>query len=124
MAPVPQRWRLSRSMRMQRTVEFKRTREQGQRMVRGCLILNWWPRSQAAHSRLGVVTSRKIGNAVVRSRARRLIREAFRRLQPQIQQPCDIVFVARSSIRDLDGVSVQRRVERVLAAAHLLPPVS
>jgi ribonuclease P protein component len=110
-------------MRMQRPGEFKRTREQGQRMVRGCLILNWRPRAQADHSRLGVVTSRKVGNAVVRSRARRLIREAFRRLQPRIQQPCDIVFVARSSIRRLDGGAVQRRMERVLTAAHLLPPV-
>jgi ribonuclease P protein component len=45
-----------------------------------------------------VVTSRKIGNAVARSRARRLMREVFRLHQHDIQQKADIVLVARQSI--------------------------
>lgn len=120
MSPVPQRFRLARSMRMQRSGEFGRTRERGQRLVRGGLILNWRPREEAAHSRLGVVTSRKVGGAVIRSRARRMVREAFRRLQPGIQPPCDVVVVVRPSLKRLGGGEVQRQLAKALSAAHIL----
>ena len=46
-----------------------------------------------------VVTSKKIGNAVKRSRARRVLREAFRILEPQLRaagdRRYDFIFVAR-----------------------------
>jgi ribonuclease P protein component len=58
---------------------------------------------------------------VTRSRARRLLREAFRHLQPEIQPPSDIVLVARNSIRNQDGETVRRQVERALREARLLP---
>lgn len=86
---------------MQRSWEFGRVRLEGQRIVKGCLILNW--RSADADAgqgnlRLGVITSRKIGNAVARSRARRLMREVFRRHQHDFQRPVELVLVARASI--------------------------
>jgi ribonuclease P protein component len=45
-----------------------------------------------------VITSRRVGEAVVRTRARRLLREAFRIHQPRLVRPVDIVLVARPSI--------------------------
>lgn len=100
-APAGKPLRFSQAQRLQRSWEFGRARLEGQRIVKGCLILNW--RSADAEtgqgtSRLGVVTSRKIGNAVARSRARRLMREVFRLHQHDIQQKADIVLVARQSI--------------------------
>ena len=86
---------------MQRSWEFERARREGQRIVKGCLILNWRSADTDAgqgNLRLGVITSRKIGNAVARSRARRLLREVFRRHQHDFQQPVDLVLVARPSI--------------------------
>ena len=52
--------------------------------------------------RLGITTGKKIGNAVQRSRARRLIREAFRSIMKKysFQRPYLIVVVARSAIVD------------------------
>jgi RNase P protein component len=47
---------------------------------------------------LGVVTSKKIGGAVQRSRARRLLRESFRQHQHEFAQPVELVLVARNSI--------------------------
>jgi ribonuclease P protein component len=100
-APAGKSLRLSQAQRLQRSWEFGRTRLEGQRIVKGCLILNW--RSADAGTgqgipRLGVVTSRKIGHAVARSRARRLLREVFRLHQHHLPPAVDLVLVARNSI--------------------------
>ena len=56
-------------------------------------------------NRFGVVTGKKVGNAVKRNRARRIIREAFRLLDPVLkektQKRYDFVFVARSKTPSL-----------------------
>lgn len=46
--------------------------------------------------RLGLTTSKKIGNAVARSRARRVMRASFREVLPQLKPGYDIVLVART----------------------------
>ncbi len=54
---------------------------------------------RAGKNRLGIVTGKKIGNAVKRNRSRRVIREAFRLFDPIIKEKTDrrfdFVFVAR-----------------------------
>jgi ribonuclease P protein component len=47
---------------------------------------------------LGVITTRKLGNAVVRARARRLLREAFRLHQHDLATAVDLVLVAQRTI--------------------------
>lgn len=50
------------------------------------------------HSRLGVTTTRKLGNAVVRNRARRLVREAYRTHRQELPSGLDLVFVVRAPL--------------------------
>lgn len=70
-------------------------------------------------ARLGVVTSKKIGGAVQRSRARRLLRESFRLHQHELAQPVDMILVARNSIASKDFASVERDYLTVLRKAGL-----
>ena len=88
---------LPRGRRLQLPGEFLRVRNEGRRIVVGCLIVNWME-TKRTDSRLGVVTSRKIGSAVIRNRARRLMRECFRRHASALLQNVDLVMVARNSI--------------------------
>jgi ribonuclease P protein component len=108
-----------RSSRLKRPGEFARAKAEGRRLVCGCLIANVLPRPPGQTSRLGVVTSKKIGNAVVRSRARRLLRECFRLHQRDIARPVDLVLVARPSIAGKKLAEVEMDLVRVLRQARL-----
>ncbi len=47
-----------------------------------------------------VVASRRVGGAVVRNRARRILREAWGQVAPQARRDFDVVLVAKPAIRD------------------------
>jgi ribonuclease P protein component len=119
-APGGRRLKFSRDQRLQRPWEFERTRREGQRLVKGCLILNWRLADDQKTSRLGLVTTKKIGNAVVRSRARRLLREVFRRNQHQFASTVEIVLIARNSIAGKSYPEVQRDFTMAAKQAGLL----
>lgn len=117
---TPQRLRFGRAARIKQGRDFARVRQQGQRLTSGCLIANWQTLAEAAHSRLGVITTRRLGNAVVRSRARRLLRESFRLHQHELATPVDLVLVARSSIAGKGLPAVERDFLTTLRKAGLL----
>src|SRR4029079_11475397 len=96
-ASAPPRLGLGRAMRLQHKNEFAGIREKGRRVSKGCLIANWIRLPAGSPSRLGVVTSRKLGKAHVRTRARRLLRESFRLHQHELREPIALVLVARAS---------------------------
>jgi ribonuclease P protein component len=100
--------RLPRICRIKQGRDFARLKAQGRRLVNGCLILNCLPAAQNTPGRLGVVASRKVGGSVVRSRARRLMREVWRRNQHAFTQPLELVLVARASIVGKPLASVER----------------
>lgn len=55
----------------------------------------YYKKNKLSYNRLGLTATKKIGNAVQRNRARRLLREAYRLCEPQGPQFYDIVLVAR-----------------------------
>ena len=112
--------RLNRASRLAQSRDFARVRQQGQRLVLGCLIANWNKLPDGAVPKLGVVTSKKIGGAVQRSRARRLLRESFRQHQHEFVQPVELVLVARNSIAGKTFAAVEKDFLAALNRAKLL----
>ena len=118
--PDARRLRLNRASRLGQNRDFTRLRQQGERLTLGCLIANWHRLPDGASPKLGVVTGRKIGGAVERSRARRLLRESFRLHQHELSQPVELVLVARNSIAGRDFAGVEKDFLAVLNRAGLL----
>jgi len=99
---------LPRARRIKQGRDFARARTQGKRVVSRCLIANWLALPAGAPARLGVITGRRIGAAVARSRARRLLREAFRLNQLRLARPLDLVLVARPPINGKSFAEVEK----------------
>ena len=97
-ATPPARRGFGRRQRLKLGRDFVRVRRQGRRLPCGCFIANWQVLPAGSPTRLGVITAKSIGNAVVRARARRLLREAFRLHQHDLAQPVDLVLVAQKPI--------------------------
>jgi len=101
---------------LRRQCEIRAVREQGRRIDGGAFTL-WWrervPEDRApsgAGPRLCVVASTAaVGGAILRNRAKRRLREVFRRHQAQVAPMIDLLLVARAAAARWDfGVLEQR----------------
>ena len=75
--------------------DFRRAYMRGKSYTNPALV-TYVIKNRAGLCRIGITASKKIGNAVQRNRARRVIREAFRMIDPPLKGNYDIVFVSRT----------------------------
>jgi ribonuclease P protein component len=85
----------SRANRVRKRAEFLDIQSGGVRVNGDCLVFVVKRRPAGSPLRLGITASRKIGNSVQRSRARRLIREGFRAVFSDLPGGLDIVVIVR-----------------------------
>ncbi|MFL2905535.1 MAG: ribonuclease P protein component [Limisphaerales bacterium] len=116
----PARLRLTRAMRLRHRADFARLKQQGHRLAKGCLVLNWQELPPGSSSRFAVITTRKLGKAVIRNRCRRLVRECVRLHQHVLRVPVDMVLIARASIVGQSFATVERDYLRLLREAALV----
>ena len=78
-----------------RNREFRHIYTKGKSKANGYLVL-YFVRARDQKNHLGITVSKKLGNAVKRNRAKRLIREAYRHIEPLLKGGYSIVLVSRS----------------------------
>ena len=76
--------------------------------------------NRLGYTRTAFVASKKVGNAVTRNRARRLMKEAYRILKADIVTGYDIIFVARNTIAECREEEVEKVMRTALAGEKLL----
>lgn len=101
----------NRGERVRRRVEYQKIYDQGSRVHSRYFTLFSFP-NQLPHGRLGIAATRKLGGAVVRNRAKRLIREVFRRnkLAPGV----DLVIVPKRELLDADLTAIETEFRNTL----------
>lgn len=109
--------------RLRRSADLKRVREQGRSRRHPLVVVIAQPNDLAV-SRFAFVASRRVGNAVQRNRARRLLREVVRNHLPEIKPGWDCVLVARQEICGVSYWQVETAVLAVLSRWQLLTPSS
>lgn len=120
--------------RVRKRVEFLKIQDRGLRVStpRFVLILSASAAPHASQPRLGITASRRVGNAVVRSRAKRLIREAFRATRELWPAGIDLVVIVKRATGEskLESViaewlaakpQIDKRLRALLAAPSVQP---
>lgn len=102
-----------------RNNDFRRAYTKGKNLV-SPLVVSYVRKNRQGVTRVGITTSKKIGNAVERNRSRRVIREAYRSLSSRVRPGYDLVFVARGKTCRVKSTEVKKVLEKQLAGAGAL----
>jgi ribonuclease P protein component len=117
-APIKVSEALPKRRRLRARSQFQKIYAEGQRYD-GRLLAAFLRKSESSEHRLGVTASTKaIGNAVARNRARRLLRELFRRSSAELnglQQPYDWVLNAKRPLLASDEEHRFREFRKIIA---------
>ena len=118
--------RFTKARRVRRHDEFQRVFDRSHR-AKGQYFTVLMAPNEAGVARLGIVASRKLGDAVRRNRAKRLIREIFRRSELfPAGKGLDVVVIPRRELFDAGYSSlesdlratIRRSAARLSATAH------
>lgn len=101
-----------------RNTEFSRAYRRGKSFVHPCLVL-YVNKNRLGHTRVGLTATKKIGKAVTRNRARRVIRAALYKTLPLDVGGYDLVFVARGRTPHCKSTQLEPVVRELLAKAGL-----
>ena len=96
--------RFARSDRLLRSSEFRLLSRRGKRAAGHYFVLLWVVRTSKEgpkSPRIGITVSRKVGNAVIRNRIKRHVREWYRLDRDDLRGDVDVVVIARPAAAEL-----------------------
>ena len=96
---------------MKQNKDFQLCYKKGRAVISQNVIL-YARKNRLPVNRLGITTSKKVGNAVCRSRARRIIRQAWRENEILAPVGLDIVIVARTHITEIKSDVLSRYLRK------------
>ena len=124
---------MQRRFRLTRSEDFKRVRRFGKSYAHPLVVLIV-QRSDQRQVRVGVAAGRRVGTAVIRNRAKRLLREAMRPLIPNIglqhdvanqdnASGLDMILIARAGLSTASLEDTRQALQNLLQRAQILTPI-
>ena len=115
-----QRFRFPRSARLTRASEFRQVKQDGKSFTGKYLVLAVLRQPGEPFVRAGLVTSRRVGPAVVRNRVRRRLREVYRLNRSRICPGWWLVMIARVSASSASLAQLEQDWLRLAGRASIL----
>ena len=100
--------------------EFKKVYKSTKSIANNLLILYTLESNLEGANKLGVLCSKTCGNSIVRHRACRLMREAYRHLEDKIKLNHYIIIVARPGIVSSKEMDVEKALYHLLKKSNML----
>ncbi len=97
---------MRREWRLRQTRDFDRARASGRSWANATLVCYVFDRGDTGPARIGITVGKRSGNAVVRNRIKRRLRELIREHHPAISPGADLVLIARTpaALASLDAL--------------------
>lgn len=110
---------MKRCYSLKRNKEFRHTYRIGKSAGARSMVLVYAIR-RSGGLKIGFSVGKKLGNAVVRNRTKRRMREAVTPLIPLMAQDCKLIFIAKHAILDESFASIGSTMRYLLKKAGLL----
>jgi ribonuclease P protein component len=98
------------SERLAKRHQFEQVIDQGQKHRTGTFCTIFFLPNDLDRKRLGIIASKKIGNAVARNLTKRKIREVFRHIKGRIEPAMDIVIISGRDLVSLPVSVIEKKI--------------
>lgn len=82
-------------------------------------VVIFYRRNGFNYNRLAFLASKKVGNAINRNRARRLMKESVRTMDKELNNGYDYIFIARNTIKNTKCADVKKSIEAAIKRAGI-----
>jgi len=111
---------MKKEYRIKKNEEFQAVFKKGKSFANKQFVIYVLRKEEHPHFRIGLSVSKKIGNAVMRNKIKRYIREIFYELNNDIDHNNDYVIIARKPVSDMDYHEIRKSLIHVLKVARVL----
>ncbi|MVP00765.1 MULTISPECIES: ribonuclease P protein component [Paenibacillus] len=111
---------MEKKLRLAKREDFQKVYRYGKSAANHQFVLYYLPRREQEHFRLGISASKKIGNAVIRNRLRRLIKEIVRLNMEKFPGGYDYIVIVRKPAVEMEYKEMEKSVAHVFKRAGLL----
>ena len=111
---------MQKSLRLRNRADFSRVYRHGKSFANHQFVVYWFRKKEVDQFRVGISVSKKVGNAVVRNRMRRLVKEIVRHHDSELIEHIDLVFIVRKGALNMTYKELEKSILHVLRKASLL----
>ena len=106
--------------RLKSNDDFQNVFKHGKSFANRQLVLYYLPKQDQLDFRVGLSVSKKIGNAVVRNKIKRSLRQAIHELEEEIKREYDLVIIARQPVKEMNFHQIKKSLIHVLFNSKMI----